>query len=114
MTQQRRRRLERLEANQPKEYVPPPDISGWISAVMAACQARENDPPFSMWPPRGDDKLPPKWSNEVMHMVIKAMERMAERMRESEGFAEAEAERERRLAANLRAIEREQAAREAA
>jgi hypothetical protein len=48
------RRLEQRHA----PWTPPPDISGWIDAVAAICEASEAGRPFSPWPPQDDEPQP--------------------------------------------------------
>jgi hypothetical protein len=111
MTRAMEKRLECLEKRQ-TPWMPPPDMSGFYDAIMADCEANEAGRPYSHWS-RPQDEPPPPISDEVQR-TIDYLDAMSKRLREQEGFAEWEAERAKRLAATVRAIEREQAARLAA
>jgi hypothetical protein len=108
MTASMERRLARLEAMRRDNYIPPPDVTGLIDEVRAMHDAREAGRPYSMRS-LPDDGKPPEPRSELAQRCIDSMERIAERMRAQEGFAEWEAECEKRKAATIRAIEREAA-----
>jgi hypothetical protein len=111
MTAARLKRLDRLEARKPRgtSYF---DVAPFALPIFAAMLEGR---PFSWWTSKPDVELSPK-AKQGIERILRDQDRIAERLTKDdrEGCAKAEADRERRLNATLRAIEREQAAREAA
>jgi hypothetical protein len=108
MSLQRLKRLARLEARQPRGTTDFDVAPFFVPVVMAQVESR----PFS-WIRRPEPSERSPEAEEGIQRILKDLDRIAERLANGDPEAPAkwEADRERRLAATLRAIEREQAER---